>query len=80
MGNNKQKIYNVKNFLKVKLFISEYWVLISWFITVLIDTKYNILEDIGLNKGLISLVRIGGSALLAYFTKENLKSKYIVNI
>jgi hypothetical protein len=66
--------------VKLKLFIAEYWVLISWFVTVLIDTQYHILEDLGLNNGLISLVRIGGSALLAYFTKDNLKSKYKINI
>lgn len=66
--------------VKLKLFIAEYWVIISWFVTVLIDTQYHILEDLGLNNGLISLTRIGGSALLAYFTKDNLKSKYSINL
>ena len=66
--------------VKFKSFLKEYWVVISWLITVLIDAQYNILQDFGINNGLISLTRIGGSALLAYFTKDNLKSKYSINL
>ena len=60
---------------KLKAFLKEYWVVISWLITVLIDAQYNILEDFGLNNGLITLIKISGSALLAYMTKDNFKSK-----
>jgi len=64
---------------KLKAFFKEYWVVISWLITVLIDAQYNILQDFGLNKGLITIIKIGGSALLAYMTKDNFKSKITIN-
>jgi hypothetical protein len=64
---------------KLKVFLKEYWVIISWFVTVLIDTQYNILQDFGLNNGLITIIKVGGSALLAYMTKDNFKSKITIN-
>jgi hypothetical protein len=64
---------------KIKVFLKEYWVVISWLITVLIDAQYNILQDFGLNNGLITIIKVGGSALLAYMTKDNFKSKITIN-
>lgn len=60
---------------KLIAFLKEYWVVISWLITVLIDAQYNILQDFGLNNGLITIIKIGGSALLAYMTDNKLKNK-----
>lgn len=64
---------------KLKTFLYEYWVLISWLITVVLDTQYNFLQQMHINNGVIQFIRIAGSALLAYMTTDNLKSKTITN-
>jgi hypothetical protein len=64
---------------KLKTFLREYWVLISWLITVVLDTHYNFLEQMHINSGVIQFIRIAGSALLAYMTTDNFKSKTFNN-
>jgi hypothetical protein len=64
---------------KLKTFLQEYWVIISWLITVLLDTQYNFLEEMNINKGVIQLIRIAGAALLAYMTTDTFKSKTLFN-
>jgi hypothetical protein len=64
---------------KLKTFLFEYWVLISWFITVILDTQYDFLQQMNINNGVIQFIRIAGSALLAYMTTDNLKSKTLTN-
>jgi hypothetical protein len=62
---------------KIKAFLTEYWVLISWLITVLLDTQYNFIELLIANPNLVNFIRIAGSALLAYMTENGLKSKQL---
>ena len=64
---------------KLKTFLYEYWVLISWLITVVLDTQYDFLQQMNINNGVIQFIRIAGSALLAYMTTDNLKSKKLTN-
>jgi hypothetical protein len=64
---------------KLKTFLYEYWVVISWLITVILDTQYNFLEEMNINKSVIQFIRIAGSALLAYMTTDNFKSKPLTN-
>lgn len=64
---------------KLKKFLVEYWVVISWLITVILDTQYDFLEQMNINKGVIQFIRIAGSALLAYMTTDNFKSKTLTN-
>ena len=64
---------------KLKKFLVEYWVVISWLITVILDTQYNFLEEMNINKGVIHFIRIAGSALLAHMTTDNFKYKTLTN-
>jgi hypothetical protein len=64
---------------KITKFLREYWVIISWLITVILDTQYNFLEQMHINQGVIQFIRIAGSALLAYMTTDNFKSKIFTN-
>jgi hypothetical protein len=64
---------------KLKKFLVEYWVVISWLITVILDTQYDFLEQMNINKGVIQFIRIAGSALLAHMTTDNFKSKTLTN-
>lgn len=64
---------------KLKTFLYEYWVLISWLITVILDTQYDFLQQMHINNGVIQFIRIAGSALLAYMTTDNFKSKTFTN-
>lgn len=64
---------------KIKTFLFEYWVIISWLITVTLDTQYDFLQQMNINNGVIQFIRIAGSALLAYMTTDNFKSKTLTN-
>ena len=61
----------------IKKFLVEYWVLISWLITVLLDTQYNFIRLLVTNPNLLNFVKIAGSALLAYMTENGLKTKQL---
>jgi hypothetical protein len=74
------KTFNLMQILeKVKLFLKEYSVFITWLIPVLLDVKYNFLEMIIHNPETVNTIRVMGAALLAYMTENGLKSK-IFNI
>ena len=60
-------------------FLREYWVIITWLITVIMDAQYDFLEQMNINSGVIQFIRIAGSALLAYMTTDNFKSKTLTN-
>ena len=63
----------------LKTILREYWVIIAWLITVILDTQYDFLQQMNINSGVIQFIRIAGSALLAYMTKDNFKSKTFTN-
>ncbi len=72
--------FNVLELLeKAKLFLKEYSVFIGWLVSVVLDTKYNLLEMFIQNPDTVNTIRVMGAALLAYMTENGLKSKFLIS-
>jgi hypothetical protein len=73
-------VFNVLELLeKAKLFLKEYSVFIGWLVSVVLDTKYNLLEMFIQNPDTVNTIRVMGAALLAYMTENGLKSKLLIS-
>lgn len=64
--------------VKIKTFLFEYGVLISWLITVTLDTQYNFIGAVIENQNLVNFIRVAGSALLAYMTENKFRTSTYV--
>ena len=62
-----------------KSLLKKYWPLITWLISFVLDTNFQIIESMGFNAFQANIIRGLGALVLAFFTEKGLLKKLKYN-